>query len=67
METLTSDQRKVLAEFCANFAVAWSAAGVVAPLIAGKGVVEIITPKSLMSVGWTIFFLGSAAFLVKGK
>ncbi len=65
METLITDQRKVLAEFCTNFAVVWSAAGIVAPLVAGGGFVEFTKPGPLMSVGWTLFFLGLGTFLVR--
>jgi hypothetical protein len=66
MDRLTLDQRKVLAEFCANFAVAWLAAGLVAPLVVGKTLAEISKQGFLMSLGWGMFFVGSAAYLVKG-
>ena len=63
---LSFDQRKVLAEFCANFAVAWLAAGVITPYVAEKGLSEVIKPVG-MSVFWAGFSLVFMLFLVKEK
>jgi len=62
---LSLDQRRVLAEFCANFAVAWLAAGVIAPYVAGISFLEVIKPVA-MSVFWAGFLVTLMLFLVKG-
>ncbi|MGB9706968.1 MAG: hypothetical protein ACPLXP_02785 [Microgenomates group bacterium] len=43
MRKLTVGQSKVLAEFCANFAVAWVTTGVVVPFFLRKGFIEFIS------------------------
>ena len=53
MKQLTVDQRKVLAEFFANFAVAWLATGIIGP---------VITKRNLSETGFSLI---SAVLLVK--
>jgi hypothetical protein len=63
---LTSDQRKLLAEFYAKLAVAWLGAGVIAPLVA-KGIIEVTTPEFLMSAGWGVSLITLGMRLVGGE
>lgn len=51
MKKLSWDQRRALAEFCANFAVAWLAAGVIGPLVAGWNLSAMLRPAT-MSTLW---------------
>lgn len=44
MRKFTLDQRRSLAEFCGNFAVAWLAAGLIPSFVFGKVTYEIIKP-----------------------
>jgi len=44
MRKLSLDQRRSLAEFCGNFAVAWLTAGVIPSFILGKITLEVLKP-----------------------
>lgn len=62
---LSINQRKALAEFYGNFAVAWLATGVVAPYVSGQ--VNIIAiPSAVFSIIWAIFLLGFMLYSTKG-
>jgi len=65
MEQLSLNQRKALAEFCANFAVAWLAAGVIAPFVAGEYLLDIFSVIA-MSVSWAGVSLAFMLFLTQG-
>lgn len=61
---LSLKQKEKLADFCANFAVAWLAAGIITPYLAGKEFSQII--KSIgMSLFWAGFSLVFMLSLVK--
>ena len=64
MIKLSKEQAKLLAEFFANLGVAWLAAGIVAPLITGKIVSEMIK-SGLIAVSWTGFLLIFSLYLFK--
>jgi len=64
MERLTINQRKILAEFCANFAVAWLAAGIIGPVVAKREPSEIGFSVAI-SLIWGGLSLISGVLLVK--
>jgi len=66
MKGFSKDQRRALSEFCANFAVAWLAAGLVAPYAAGKTLEEASRSAS-MSVIWAGVLVVVMLFLTKGE
>jgi len=66
VKRLSLDQRRVLAEFCANFAVAWLAAGVVGPYVAGKSLLEVSKP-AIFSVIWAGVLLIVMLYLTRGE
>jgi hypothetical protein len=62
---LSLNQRKVLAEFCANFAVAWLAGGIIGPYVSGlnpNNIIQIVL-TSVLSAGILMMLMLS---LVKG-
>jgi len=62
---LSLNQRKVLAEFCANFAVAWLAGGIIGPYVSEfnpKNIIQIVL-TSVVSAGILMMLMLS---LVKG-
>jgi len=65
MKKLSVGQRKSLAEFFTNGAVAWFSAGIIAPVFAGKTLSNFVG-----SIIWgtisTIWFLLIASLLMKG-
>lgn len=65
MKKLSAKQRQLLAEFAANLAVAWLAAGIIAPLITGR-VFQEIAKAGLMAVTWTGFLIIFSLYLLKG-
>lgn len=62
---LTVGQRKVLAEFYANGAVAWMTVGIATPLLAGQSLLEALGPF-VWGMFFTILFLGLMLTLTKG-
>jgi hypothetical protein len=65
MKKLSVGQRKSLAEFFTNGAVAWLSAGIIAPFFTGRKIVDFFA-----SVFWglvfTTTFLGISLFFTKG-
>jgi len=62
---LSLNQRKVLAEFCANFAVAWLAGGIIGPYVSGfnpNNIIQIVL-TSVLSAGILMMLMLS---LVRG-
>lgn len=53
---LNLDQKKVLAEFCGNFAVAWLAAGVIGPVLTFTPA-ETLIPNLVASLVWSSILL----------
>ena len=64
MKGLVRDQRKVLAEFCSNFSVAWLAAGVIAPYVSGQAL-NRVGQSVAISVSWSSFSLIIAIYLTR--
>ena len=66
MGALTKDQRKLLGEFCVNFAIAWLSVGLIAPLLSFS-----YTQLTLVSLSFSVtiggMFLNLGVLLVKGK
>jgi len=56
MKRLSSDQRRLLAEFCTNLGVAWLAAGIIVPLATRGVFLEVVKP-GLIAVAWTGFLI----------
>ena len=65
MKTLTHDQRVSLAEFFANLAVAWLAAGIIAPSLEGRSLQEALK-TGVISVIWSLFSILVMLYLTKG-
>jgi len=66
VKKLSSDQRRALSEFLANLAVAWLAAGIIAPTIEKKNLLEAIQ-SAIMPVLWAGFSLLAMLSLTKGE
>lgn len=60
------DQRKVLAEFCGNFAVAWLAAGVIGPIFTFTSA-EAFIPNLVASLTWSAVLLTVMLSLTEKK
>lgn len=56
MKGLNKDQRKSLADFLANFSVAWLATGVIVPVVSGSITERVIRSTSL-SLAWSVVLL----------
>ena len=65
MKKLSKDQRRLLAEFCANLGIAWLAAGIIAPLVTDRVFSEVVKP-GLIAVSWTGFLIIFSLYLLKG-
>lgn len=65
MRKLSIGQKKALAEFFANAAVAWFSAGMVIPFFANKTLAEFVT-FGLWGVVFSAFFLTIALIFTKG-
>jgi len=64
-EKLSLNQRKALGEFCANFAVAWLAGGIVGPYISGQ-ITEKAISTAVTSIIWATVLLGIMLYSTKG-
>ena len=64
MKKLTKDQRKLLAEFLGNFAVAWLAAGIIAPVMKG-GIDTNDFTKIFFSITYSVILIFLMLNLVK--
>lgn len=65
MGNLSNEQKKLLADFCSNFSIAWFAGGLIAPLLTKQPLEQI--GKSIISaiiLGGTFLITGLS--LVKG-
>jgi len=65
MKKLSIGQRKSLAEFFTNAAVAWLSAGVIAPIFAGRTLANIIGAV-VWAIMFTIWFIAISLFLTRG-
>jgi len=63
--SLTIGQKKTLAEFFTNSAVAWLSAGIIAPFFVTKRFLDFITFGS-WGILFTLTFLGFSLYLSKG-
>ena len=62
---LSIGQRKSLAEFFTNGAVAWLTVGVVTPLLAGAKLIDFIK-IGIWGISFTILFIWIALYFSKG-
>lgn len=65
MRKLSAGQRKTLAEFFTNGAVAWFTLGIATPILGQQPLKEAIIPISLGTL-FTEIFLETALSLIKG-
>lgn len=65
MKVLTKDQKKLLGEFCVNFAIAWFTIGVISPVLSES--TSWFSGAFLLAVIFGGFFLTAGVLLVKGK
>jgi hypothetical protein len=63
---LTKDQRKSLADFCNNFAVAWLAGGLIGPFVT-KARFEAAFQQSVASIALAGVLLAIMLYLTKGE
>lgn len=66
MEKLAREQRRLLADFCSNFAIAWFAAGLVAPIFTGKSFEEINKSVIAAIVLGGVFLLIGVSLIKEG-
>ena len=66
MKNLTKEQRVVFAEFLGNFAVAWLAAGLIAPFVTKEELGKVIQ-QSLIPVMLATVLLITMLYLTKGR
>lgn len=57
MTSINEKQRKVLADFYSNFALAWLTFGLITPIFVGMGNPVVFVAKLLVSLAGTIGFL----------
>lgn len=65
MKKLSKDQRRALAEFSGNFAVAWLATGIIVPFITGGITIEGVK-GAVLSLIWTGVLLKIMLSLLEG-
>lgn len=65
MERLSTGQRKALAEFFTNAAVAWLSAGIIAPFLTGRKLEEF-TAFGLWGFFFATVFITVSLYLTKG-
>ena len=65
MERLSTGQKKALAEFFTNAAVAWLSAGIVVPFLTGRRLEDFIV-FGILGVLFTVFFIIISMIFVKG-
>jgi len=66
VKNLTKEQRVVFAEFLGNFAVAWLAAGLIAPFVTKEELGKVIQ-QSLIPVMLATVLLITMLYLTKGR
>jgi len=65
MERLSTGQRKALAEFFTNAAVAWLSAGIIAPLLTGRKLEEFTT-FGIWGLFFACVFITISLYITKG-
>lgn len=67
MFKFSKDQKFLFAEFCGNFAVAWLAAGLIAPLFIGIENNDLFKLILTASLSWSGFLLIFMLYLGRGE
>ncbi|MCL5675964.1 MAG: hypothetical protein M1120_02455 [Patescibacteria group bacterium] len=62
---LSREQKKLIAEFCVNFAIVWLGAGIVTPIIFKTLSLDVLS-SGVFSLFWALFLMVFAVNLVKG-